>query len=107
MEKKFDSSSISPKLINWEKQQEKYKGWNLIYADQCPWHAKSVSDLKELASENGINLKVKKLKNSREAKAAPSGFGVYSLIKDGKLIDDHYLSKTRFKNILKEELKKK
>jgi len=104
MSKKFNSKSPSPKLINWEIQQKKYKGWNLIYADQCPWHTKSVSDLKELASESGINLKVKKLKNSTEAKHAPSGFGVYSLIKDGVLIDDHYLSKTRFKNILKGEL---
>ena len=104
MAKKFDPKSISPKLINWKKQQKKYKGWNLIYADQCPWHTKSVSDLKEVALEYNINLKVKKLKNSNEAKNSPSGFGVYSLIKDGKLIDDHYLSKTRFKNILKEEL---
>jgi len=104
MVKKFNSKSDSPKLINWKIQQKKYKGWNLIYADQCPWHEKSVSDLKELALECGIKLKVKKLKNSTEAKNSPSGFGVYSLIKNGKLIEDHYLSKTRFKNILKEEL---
>jgi GNAT superfamily N-acetyltransferase len=104
MAKKFDPKRISPRLINWKKQQKKYKGWNLIYADQCPWHTKSVSDLKELASEYDINLKVKKIKNSIEAKKSPSGFGVYSLIRDGKLIEDHYLSKTRFKNILKAEL---
>jgi len=86
-----------------EKQQKEYKGWNLIYSDQCPWHTKSVSDLIEVALENNIHLTVKKLKNSNEAKNSPSGFGVFCLIKDGKLIDDHYLSKTRFKNILKEE----
>lgn len=106
MTKKFDPKSLSPKLINWKNQQKKYKGWNIIYADQCPWHAKSVSDLKEVASEYGINLKVKKIENSIEAKKSPSGFGVYSLIRDGKLIEDHYLSRTRFENILKVELHK-
>ena len=105
MAKKFGPQYISPKLINWKVQQKKYKGWNLIYADQCPWHEKSVSDLKELASEYGINLKVKKIKTSAEAKKSPSGFGVFSLIRNGKLIEDHYLSKTRFKNILKAEIR--
>lgn len=105
MVKKFNTESPSPRLINWKEQQKQYIGWNLIYSDQCPWHDKSVSDLKETATEYGINLKIKKIKNSSEAKRAPSGFGVYSLIKDGRLLDDHYLSKTRFKNILTRELK--
>jgi len=105
MVKKFDYNNPTPKLIDWKKQQIKYKGWNLVYADQCPWHEKSVNDLKKAAKECGINLKVKKLNNPDEAKKAPSGFGVYSLIRDGRLIEDHYLSKTRFENILKKELK--
>ena len=41
----------------------------------------------------------------KEAKNAPSGYGVFNLLHDGKLLEDHYLSATRFKNILKKELK--
>ena len=105
MVKKFNSVSKDPQLIDWTKDREKFQGWHLIYADQCPWHHKSVEALKEVAQEAGIDLKIKKLKTWQEAKSAPSGFGVFSLLYNGKLLEDHYLSATRFKNILKKELK--
>ncbi len=104
MAKKFDPKSISPKLINWNNQQKKYKGWNLIYADQCPWHDKSAGMLKETAVEYGFDLKITKIKSAREAKQAPSGFGVFNLLHDGKLLEDHYISKARFRNIINKEL---
>ncbi|NQU87822.1 MAG: GNAT family N-acetyltransferase [Mariniphaga sp.] len=104
--KKFDSNSIDPEFIDWENQAEKFKGWNLIYANQCPYHKKASDDLVKTAKEFGVKLKVIILKNSKEAQNAPSGFGVFSLINDGKLLEDHYISSTRFKNILKKELKR-
>lgn len=104
MVKKFDENSPSPTLIDWRKSQAQYAGWNLIYANQCPWHIKSVQDLSQAAAKRGIELKVTLIRSSAEAKNAPSGFGVYSLIRDGRLIEDHYLSKTRFENILDKEL---
>lgn len=103
--KKFDQNSPDPKLIDWRKRQSKYQGWNLIYSDQCPWHQKSVTDLKQSALEKGIDLKVTKLNSAQEAQQAPSGFGVFSLLNDGKLLADHYISRTRFENILKHEIK--
>lgn len=105
MVKTLDNKVPHPKFIDWTQKQRKYQGWNLIYADQCPWHKKSVTDLKQSASENGIDLKVKKLTTPKQAQNAPSGFGTFSLIKDGKLLGDHYLSKTRFENILRQEMK--
>ena len=36
MVKKFKPGSQLPALIDWEVQQKKFKGWNLLYADQCP-----------------------------------------------------------------------
>ena len=105
MVKKFNTQSPVPRLINWREKQKQYQGWNLIYSDQCPWHDKSVSDLKEAAKDFGINLKLSKITTSSDAKKAPSGFAVFSLIRDGRLLEDHYLSKTRFNNILKSELK--
>jgi GNAT superfamily N-acetyltransferase len=105
MVKKFDDKNPLPQIIDWTKQQTQYKGWNLIYADQCPWHEKSVTDLIKASIDNGINLKVKKLMNPEEAQNGPSGFGTFSLIKDGKLLADHYISRKRFENILKQEMK--
>jgi hypothetical protein len=104
MVRKFDEQSPAPRFINWKKNQAQYTGWNLIYANQCPWHIKSVQDLSAAATKRGIVLKVTLLKTSEEAKQAPSGFGVYSLIHDGRLIEDHYLSRARFENILDKEL---
>lgn len=100
---KFEPA-VSPKLINWEDELSRYTGWNLIYADQCPWHEKCIVALSEFAVEKGIDLKIKKIETVEEAKKAPSGFGVFSLVKDGKLLGDHYISKTRFKTIIEKEI---
>jgi L-amino acid N-acyltransferase YncA len=106
MVKKFKSTTPTPHLIDWTLQQKKYKGWHLVYADQCPWHEKAVTVMKKVATDFNINLKIKKLKSASEARKAPSGFGVFSLLHNGHLLEDHYLSETRFRSILKKELAK-
>jgi len=103
---KLDDKFQQPHFIDWTRHQTEYTGWNLVYSDQCPWHDKSISDLRQAASNFGIELKVKKLSTPLEAQNAPSGFGTFSLLKDGKLLEDHYLSRTRFENIVKQEIGK-
>ena len=56
------------------------------------------------ASENGIDLTVKKIESPKEAKQIPSGFGVFALIHNGRLLEDHYISKRRFESILQKEI---
>ena len=104
MAKTWNENEPLPKLIDWTEQHEKYKGWHLLYADQCPWNEKSVAALLNVAMDHEIDLKVTKLETVEQAKNGPSGFGVFSLLYNGKLIDDHYLSATRFRNILAKEL---
>jgi ribosomal protein S18 acetylase RimI-like enzyme len=98
--------SADPRLLDWTLQQKKYEGWHLLYADQCPWHEKSVEALLNTAMDFDIDLKVQKIETAQEAKNAPSGYGVFNLLHNGRLLEDHYLSTTRFRNILKKELKK-
>jgi len=105
MTKKFNDNSSDPKLIDWTKNREKYQDWHLIYADQCPWHHKSVESLQAVAKESGIDLHMKKIITVQEAKSAPSGFGTFNLLHHGRLLVDHYISATRFRNILKKEVK--
>ena len=100
----WNSNTKKPKFHNWTNQQKKYKGWHLLYAYQCPWHEKSVAAILNVAMDYGVDLKVSKINTVEEAKMAPSGFGVFNLLRDGRLIEDHYLSATRFRNILKNEL---
>lgn len=102
---KWNTSAEGPKFIDWTKQQKKYQGWHLVYADQCPWHEKSAKAMLNIAMDFDIDLKLTKMTTALEAKKAPSGFGVFNLLHDGRLLEDHYLSATRFRNILQKELK--
>ncbi len=104
LSKKWEATALDPKLLDWTVQQKKYQGWHLLYADQCPWHEKSVEALLHTAMDFDIHLKVTKIETAKEAKNAPSGYGVFNLLHNGKLLEDHYISATRFRNILKREL---
>jgi ribosomal protein S18 acetylase RimI-like enzyme len=94
-----------PRFNDWQKQLNNYQGLNIVYSNQCPWVARSIPELTEIAGENGLELKVTKLETAKQAQNAPSIYSVFSLVYDGKLIADHYISNTRFLNILKKELK--
>ena len=102
--KTWKSKATKPKLLDWQIQQKKYKGWHLLYSDQCPWNKKSADAIQNVAKEYGIDIKISKIATIEEAKSAPSGFGVFNLLRDGKLLEDHYISHTRFRNIVKKEL---
>jgi len=102
--KTWNKNVNQPKLFDWQIQQNKYKGWHLTYSDQCPWHEKSAEAILNVAMDHGIDLKVSKIDTVEEAKSAPSGFGVFNLLRDGRLLEDHYISHTRFRNIVKKEL---
>ena len=49
-------------------------------------------------------MKVTKIESTADAKNGPSGYGVFGLLHNGKLLEDHYINATRFKNILKKEI---
>lgn len=102
--KSWSEEGTQPSFYDWEKEAKNFPGWHLVYADQCPWHQKAVTELTKTAMEFGISLNVTRLESAIEAQHAPSGFGTFSLLKDGKLLEDHYISATRFRNILKKEL---
>jgi len=102
--KKMDHSAPDPVLLDWELQQSKYQGWHIVYANQCPWHEKAVNALLMVAKELNFELTVTRLKSSEEARNAPSGFGVFSLLHNGRLLEDHYISETRFRSIARKEL---
>ena len=102
--KRITENGSIPRLANWTAQQKQYEGWHLVYANQCPWHEKAVLELGKVATEVGIELNITQLITPKEAREAPSGFGTFSLLHNGRLLADHYISATRFKNILKKEL---
>ncbi len=94
-----------PKFRDWEKQLSKYKGLNIIYSNQCPWVARSIDELKEIAEKRGLRVKTRELKSAKEAQNAPSPYAVFNLVCNGRLLVDHYVSARRFQNILNKEMK--
>jgi hypothetical protein len=101
--KKFNSNVPNPRLLKWQENATSNKGWSLMYSDQCPWNCSSVEAMSKVAKEQGMNLEVSKITSAKDAKKAPTGFGVFNLLKDDKELADHYLSKTRFLNIINKE----
>lgn len=84
----------------------KYQGLHLVYCAQCPMLPKSVNDLSEMAAAHGLELKISVLHSANEAQNAPSYYGVFNLIWNGRLLSDHYVSQGRFKNLLEREILK-
>ncbi len=93
-----------PEFIKWEERAEDHPGTALILSHQCPANARAMIDIEKIAEEEGIDLKINILKDNCEAQRAPSGFGVFQLLHNGKVLEDHYISGTRFRNIAKDTI---
>jgi GNAT superfamily N-acetyltransferase len=92
---------------NWTDRLSPYSsGLTVICSGQCPYVAKFLNEGIETAQKQyGIEPKIVELKNAEEAQNAPSAFAIFSIVYNGKLVADHPISNTRFKNILNKELK--
>jgi L-amino acid N-acyltransferase YncA len=101
---KFEKSAPLPKFPeDFTERLEKYKkGLTIIWSHQCPYIDKSLGEIFETVKKKGIKHKAVELKTAREAQAAPTPYAVFSIIYDGRVVADHMVSNTRFKNILKE-----
>jgi hypothetical protein len=92
-----------PKFMDTESALKKYDGLHIVYSKQCPWVIRFIEEAKELIEKSGA--KVTELKTAKEAQEAPSIYATFNMVYNGKLLADHYISTTRFKNILSKELK--
>jgi GNAT superfamily N-acetyltransferase len=92
-----------PSFNSWQEELKKYNGLNIVYTNQCPWVAKFISELDDFFQGKGVSANVIELKTPQEAQHALSPYATFNLIHNGKLLADHYISFTRFNNILKKE----
>jgi len=97
--------AAEPKFNDCEKNLSTYEGLTIVYSNQCPWVARFMSELPETLEGKGLKVNFVELKTAEQAQAAPSIYAVFNLVNDGQLLADHYISNTRFLNILKKELK--
>jgi GNAT superfamily N-acetyltransferase len=94
----------NPEFNEPEKPLEAYKGLTICYSKQCPWVARFIEEARPVFAGYSLNPTIIELKSPAEAQVAPSAYGVFSLIYEGKILADRYISTTRFKNILKKEI---
>ena len=104
MVKVFKNGHI-PKFKDTEKQLKKYKGWDIIYSNQCPWVSRFINEIDKIAKKKKLKLKITELKTAKQAQNAPSIYAVFNLVYNGKLLADHYISERRFLNIVEKEMK--
>jgi len=89
-----------PKFKDYEKQLAKYNGLHIVYSNQCPWIARFISEIGEIIKQKDLKISITELKTPEQAQDAPSIYAVFNLVNNGKLLADHYISNTRFLNII-------
>jgi len=97
--KNFKNDEL-PQLIINDSSLSKYIGLHIIYSCQCPWVARFIDEVKPFLDKLGINPVITQLKSAKEAQMAPSIYSVFNLVYNGKLLAEHYISTTRFVNII-------
>jgi hypothetical protein len=80
------------------------RGLQIVYGAQCPYLPQSVQAVSALAREQGLRVTVTELTSARQAQGAPSYYGVFNLLWNGRLLSDHYVSRGRFQNLLNKEI---
>jgi len=101
--RKFSTAAANPAFKKgWEKRVAKYgEGLPIVRSGQCPYVTKLSSEIAETAArEYGITPRVVELNSWREAQNAPTPYATFSLIHNGRLLADHQISRTRFRNIM-------
>ncbi len=86
---------ISPKTGN--------QGTEILYSRQCPWVARFIYELKDYLKEKNLDIRITEITSPKEAQNMLSPYSSFILTHNGRLLADHYISMTRFENILKKE----
>lgn len=94
-----------PSINNWQNQLKKHQDLTIVYSRQCPWVPRFIEEVQPILKQKKLAPKVIELKTPAQAQKAPSLYGVFNLIYNGKLLADRYISTTRFKNIVNKEIK--
>ena len=76
------------------------KGFVLYYTNQCPFTAKYVPVIENIAKEKGLDFKTVRIETTKQAQSAPSPFTAYSLFYNGEFVTHEILSDKKFIKIL-------
>ena len=82
------------------KHEDMRNGFTLYYTNQCPFTAKYVPILEELAKKRNIEFQTVHIQTRETAQNAPTPFTTFSLFYNGEFITHEILSEKKFEKIL-------
>lgn len=99
----FEKSADKPCFKDTVHEHENMpKGFMLYYTNQCPFTAKYVPLLENIAKNRGIDFHSVHICSGEEAQSAPSPFTTFSLFYNRELITHEILSEKKFEKILED-----
>ena len=97
----FDDSAAAPKFKDCAKHPKvDGEGYVLYYTNQCPFNAKYVHVLEEVAAREGVKFKTIHIETLDDAKNAPTPFTTYSVFLDGKFVTNEQMNEARFLKLI-------
>lgn len=100
----FDKSAESPKFKGCAKHPHTDEnGFILYYTNQCPFTAKYVPIIENLAKENGISFRSVHIDSRDAAQNAPSPTTTYALFLDGVYVTNEILSDKKFLKLIQKQ----
>ncbi len=75
-------------------------GFVLYYTNQCPFNAKYVPMLEELAHDRNIRFRSIRISSREEAQNAPTPVTTYALFRDGEYLTNEQMNDKRFLKLL-------
>lgn len=80
------------------------KGYVLYYTSQCPFNAKYVPIIENIAKERSIQFQAIHLQRKEEAQNAPTPITTYALFWDGNYITNEQMNDKRFLKLLEKQI---
>ena len=101
MYKPFDENAPTPRFKDSAKTPKvNEQGFVLYYAHQCPFTAKYVPMIEDIAKAKSVQFMAILFKTAAEAQNAPAPFTSYSLFYNGEFITNEILSDKKFEKLL-------
>ncbi len=98
------TNSVDVSIVQQRMKPSDFSKPTMIYTGQCPWISRFVTEVQPVLEELSLDFDFIELDTPEKAQNAPSLYGSFNLIINGKIVADRNISITRLKNILKKEL---
>jgi len=97
----FKDSDETPGFKEWAKEPHiEENGFVLYYASQCPFTAKYVPLLEQMAKDRGIEFRTVYFETTEQAQKSPTPFTSFSLFYNGEFITHEILSEKKFEKLI-------